>query len=266
LTVDPWVRGKWRGSRGIISLNFAPVATASVERAWEGLHTFPGEIESPIQMINGVFNGRDRMYMICRGNDDKNRVVEFSQDLENDILEDGTESRISCQFITKMLVGQSLFSRANHTSGTLYLTGVKGILDWKVSARNTDCDNWTFWRKSKECVKTDVCCPEDFEEGSNGICDLRDFCPQEMILELGEIPECLKLSRKIQLKITWRGVASIEGFKLKFNPGDPDEDSGDVAGSAKCEQKCIDVRQDCVYNDYEYNIAEDRWEEQEGVG
>ena len=258
LTVDPWLESKWRGSRGIVGINFAPVATASTQRAWEGLSTFPSEVKSPIQMINGVFNGRDRMYMVCRGEDDKNRVVEFSQDLRHDILEDGTEKRISCQFITKAMVGQNLFSKANHTVGIMYLTGVEGLLDWGVWARNNECDNWIFWRGDQACVQSDDCCDEEDS------CNFNDFCPQDLELNLGEVPESLKLSRKIQLLIRWKGVASLEGFKLKFNPGDPEEGSGEVAGSAACPQKCLSERQDCIYNDYEYSSDEDRWEEQLG--
>jgi len=258
LTVDPWLESKWRGSRGIVGINFAPVATAQTKRAWEGLSTFPAEIQSPVQMINGVFNGRDRMYMIARGADDRNRVVEFSQDLRHDILEDGTEKRISCQFITKAMVGQNLFSKANHTVGIMYLTGVEGLLDWGVWARSNECDNWTFWRGAQVCAQADDCCDEEDS------CNFNDFCPQDFELNLGEMPDKLKLSRKIQLLIRWKGVASLEGFKLKFNPGDPEEGSDDVAGSATCPQKCLSVRQDCDYNDYEYSSDEDRWEEQLG--
>ncbi len=255
LTVDPWVKGRFRGSRGIVSLNFSPVSTAETKKAWEGLHTFPPEIESPIQMVNGVFNGRDRMYMVSRGADDKNRVVEFSRNLKNDILEDGSESRISCQLITKMLVGKSLFSRGNHTIGILYLAAVEGLLDWRVSARNSECQNWTFWRQGAECVRSEPCCEGDDE------CDLLDFCPQEIELNLGEVPLAVKLSRKLQILIQWRGVASIEGFKLKVNVGDPDEGSDDVAGSTKCPRKCVEHRVDCQYSDFEYSFNEDRWEE-----
>jgi hypothetical protein len=254
MTVDPWVEGRFRGSRGVVSLNFAPVSSAETNRAWEGLLTFPPEIANPIQMVNGVFNGRDRTYMFCHGEDKINRLVEFTQDLGSDILEDGSESRISCQLITKMLVGDSLFNKNQHTHATLYLANVKGLLDWGVWARTSECDNWTFWRQGQLCVQADDCCDEDS-------CDFNDFCPKDFDLNLGAIPVEVKESRKIQFLFRWRGVTSIEGFKLNFSPGDPDENSGKVAGSDKCEEKCLSERRECVYNDYEYSFSENRWEE-----
>ena len=260
VTVDPWVEGRFRGSRGIVSLNFAPVSSAEIDKAWEGLFTFPPEIESPIQMINGVFNGRDRMYMFCRGADDLNRVVEFSQDLRHDILEDGTERRISCQIITRAIVGEGLFSKHEFTTGVLYLINVLGILNWGVWVRNNECDNWTFWRSGRLCVKEDDCCPGDQREDIDD-CNFNDFCPQEFELNLGEMPNDVKNSRKVQFLIRWRGSAAIEGIKVRFSPGAPDEASGPVAGSDKCEQICIEVRQDCEYNDFENSSDENRWEE-----
>ena len=256
ITSDPWVQGKYRGSRGVISLNFAPVASANTDRAWEGLMTFPPEIANPIQMVNGVFNGRDRMYMFARGEDKLNRLVEFSQDLLNDVLEDGTEERISCQLITKALVGIGLFSKKEHNVGTLYLANVSGKLDWGVWVRNSECENWTYWRKGQVCVQADNCCNVD--EG----CDFNDFCSMDFELNLGEMPESVRNSRKAQFLIRWKGVAAIEGFKVKFSPGDPDENSGRVAGSEKCPDICLSERQDCEYNDYEYSFSENRWEEQ----
>lgn len=259
VTVDPWVRGRFRGSRGVVSLNFAPVATAETNRAWEGLFTFPEEIESPIQMVNGVFNGRDRLYMFASGKDEKNRVVEFSEDLRNDVLEDGTESRISCQIITRTLVGEGLFAKNEHNLGTLFLTDVAGVLDWGVWARNDDCPNWTFWRQGQVCVKSDGCCPED------DVCDLRGFCSKDFDLDLGDVPDKVKDARKIQFLVRWRGVASIEGIKIIQSIGDPDENAGSPDGGGDpCPDECIAERVDCdetSYNDYEYNSNQNRWEE-----
>lgn len=257
LTVDPWVSGNFRGSRGVVSLNFAPVGSAETNRAWEGLMTYPPEIESPIQMVNGVFNGRDRTYMFARGNDDKNRLVELSQDLPNDILEDGTEERISCQLITKMMVGQSLFSKKQHTQGTWFLTGVKGLLDWGVWVRNSECDNWTRWRQGQKCVQADDCC----DDGDMKKCNLNDFCARDVDLMLGEMPTEVKNSRKIQFLLRWKGVASIEGFKVGFSVGDPGEGGGSIAGSDNYPEKCLSERVECQYNDFEYSFSENRWEE-----
>lgn len=227
--------------------------------------TFPPEICSPIQMVNGVFNGRDRMYMFAAGNDGKNRVVEFTQDLKNDVLEDGSQSRISCQIQTQALVSDNLFKKAEHTKGTLYLANVEGLLDWEISLRSNECDNWVFWRRGQECVRSEVCCEEDFEKNCDGEWDLRAYCPQDFELNLGTLPSEIKNARKIQALIKWRGVASIEAFKLKYNPdSDPGENSGAVAGSDKCEEKCVAVRQDCEYNDYEYNFSDNRWEDNNG--
>lgn len=254
ITVDPWINGAVRGSRGIVSLNFAPVATAQTNRAWEGLHTYPPEIANPIQMVNGVFNGRDRVYMFARGDDGKNRIAEFSQDLRNDILIDGTERRISCQIVTKAMVGAGLFSKAVITQGILYMTDVSGVLDWGVWARNTDCQNWTYWRQGQVCVKSDDCCPED-EAG----CNLNDYCPQEFELNLGEMPDSLRHNRKIQLLIRWRGSAAVEGVKIRVSPGDPDEGTM-PEGAGKCPKNCVAERMDCIYDDYENVSDENRWE------
>lgn len=256
MTVDPWVKGRFRGSRGVVSLNFAPVGSAETNRAWEGLHTYPPQIESPIQIVNGVFNGRDRTYMFARGNDDKNRLVEFSQDLDNDILEDGTEERISCQLITKMLVGHSLFSEKQHTQGTWYISGVRGLLDWGVWVRNSECDNWTYWRQGQECVQADDCC-DDTEKK----CNLNDFCARDIDLMLGEMPKDVKNSRKLQFLLRWKGVAAIEGLKIGFSVGDPSDGGGKVASSDACPRICLSERQECEYNDYEYSFSENRWEE-----
>lgn len=257
LTVDPWVRGKYRGSRGIVSLNFAPVSSAQTEKAWEGLMTFPPEIANPIQVVNGLYNGRDRTYMVASGGDRCNRVVEFTSDGKNDVLEDGSVERISCQLITKALVGDNLFSTKEHNLGVLYLVGVEGLLDWGVWVRNNECDNWTYWRQGQICARSeDGCCEGDDE------CDLRDFCQHQVDLDLGDMPDEVKNARKVQFLIRWKGVASIEGIKVIHSVGDPDENSGapDGAFDDECD-KCLDTRHDCIYNDYEYSSAEDRWED-----
>ncbi len=64
VTVDPWIRGRFRGSRGIVSLNFAPIASAETQRSWEGLLTFPEEIESPIQMVNWRCSACAHLYFL----------------------------------------------------------------------------------------------------------------------------------------------------------------------------------------------------------
>jgi hypothetical protein len=243
------VDGFRRSAKGIVVHNFA-TTTQGGSGAWEGLWTLPPDAANPIQMVNGIFNRRDRLLCISEGNDGKNRIGEFGQDLRDDVMEDGTKRRISCQLVTREMSHETLFTTKVGHLGILYLRGVEGVLDWGVWVRTGNTGNWTYWRSGKIDNKVEPTGDWEYE--------LQGGEPFDVDLPLGAIPKSLKTSRTYQFLVRWKGYCSIEGLAFIAAVGD-----GEDGKTAQVPVPVTEIERlnDYSYSDWENSSDENRWED-----
>ena len=250
-TTGLWARGRFRGGRGIVSLNMNPDGSATPEaRAWEGLWTLPEDMGLPVQIINAKFNENDRLFVLSTLPNEcdqtyKNSLVECKRNLKYDILEDGTISRISSQAILSQFPLENIFNEKFFRDGRVNFVHVEGKLDWGVWGRNSEDDPWLLWK--------------------TGVFDAPDMCDTASELlapksyrfsaELGDAPNAISKGKTIQLLVRWRGYAAIEsvviGFEEDTSNSKPTINSDKVVETAPCGD----------YDDYEYTSKKNRWEE-----
>jgi hypothetical protein len=259
-TTGLWVESSWRGARGIVSLNIEPIRSISQGQfAWEGLWTLPPGHENVVHMVNGTFNERDRMFLICTGRDGvefTNSLGEVRHDMEEDELEDGTAIPISSQLMTRAVSAANRHIRKAWQHGSLYLSGIKGGLDWGVWCRADSAGPWTLWKSGSICTVAAPCAtgkkcdPEPCEES------LTEPSRQAARIGLGNVPDELKNARSIQFLIRWRGIATVEAMKVYFmDAADPED------GSMEEPESCLAKPAACDYDDFEYSDPMNRWED-----
>ncbi len=259
-TVSPWVQGEHRGSRGAVAINFSPVGSQQVPAAWEGLITMPPEFPNIVQFVNGIFDGRDRLFAICNKrlglNKFENHLVEFDPSLKHDVLDDGTKRRISCKVDSRLAPVGSVFQGKGFGRGTLFFKNVEGELDWGVWARTKSNAPWVLWRKGKVSVASES--SEEMFESESVDRALKAFSPQDVTLQLGEAPREISHGRHIQVRVRWKGYAQLEGMRIGHEQGDPGGTHEDDAPSEG--QTAMEIVEDG--DDFEYSSDENRWEDQ----
>lgn len=210
VTTGHSVDGFRRSAAGIVVHNFATTVSSNVG-GWEGMYVLPPEAARPIQMVNGIFNRRDRLMCISQSAAGENTIGEFGQDLTADVLSDGTRRRISCQLMTREMNQDRLFmSKAAHF-GILYLRGIEGLLDWGVWVRGGSTGNWTYMRSGKIDNKVDPTGDWEYE--------LQGGEPYDVQIPLGRIPDGLRNERSYQFLVRWRGYCSFEGISFLGTDG-----------------------------------------------
>lgn len=260
-TTGLWVESSWRGARGMVSLNIEPVRTVSSGQwAWEGLWTMPPGHENIVHVVNGIFNERDRLFLVCTGRDHTtftNSIGEVSPWLEHDVMEDGTKVPISCQVMTRAISGENRHIMKEWQRGKLTFRNVIGDLAWGVWVRKDSQGPWTLWRGSKTCSLADDCSVPSVCETE--ICDesgLLGALPQELPLELGEIPEKCRIARSLQFLIRWKGMASLDNLRITLaDTADPE------SGTISLPNGCLAKITACDYNDHEFSDPSNRWED-----
>jgi hypothetical protein len=260
-TTGLWVESSWRGARGIVSLNIEPVRSISQGQfAWEGLWTMPPGYESIVHMVNGTFNERDRMFLICtgrKGTEFTNSLGEIRHDLDEDELEDGTSVPISCQLMTRAVSAGNRHIRKAWQNGSLYLSNIKGSLQWGVWCREDHHGPWVLWKSGTACTVGSPCAPS--APCATQGCDdefLIEQSRQSARIGLGTIPDELKNARSVQFLIRWRGIATIEAMKVYLADA---ADPGD--GGMEEPESCLAKPAACDYDDFEYSDPLNRWED-----
>lgn len=244
-TIDPCVDGRFRWHRGLVVRNFAPVPAGRGGACWEGLWTLPPEAAGVIQMVRGLYP-RERLVAFVRGNDGENRLVEFTDDLLDDVLEDGTRERIRCQIISRAMDFSQPFRDKEFLTGTLFLKNVRGKLDWGVWVRIDGNREWVFWRAGT------IDAGETADDSG-----LVQAQPYSEAIALGNIPsECttnFKTSRTLQFLIRWKGHAQIETLRL-------------LADAERTKEEALDLSKFSIvssrempgdYDDFEYSNEND---------
>jgi hypothetical protein len=216
-TTQPIVRGAHRWHRGALVRNLNPSAGITGEApAWEGLWTLPSQAAGIIQFMSGIFGGKDRMLAWCRGADGRNRLVHFTRETGDDMLEDGTTKPIEAQVITRVIDAGEWWNVKEFLNGTLYLQKMQGLVKWSVYIRPEGAMRWYPWRSGEV----------DVQRGG-----LEMNGPGSASLVLGNVPdECgpnhkpVNVSGGLQCLIIWTGVAQVRGLRVSYENHDLDQD------------------------------------------
>lgn len=204
-----------RGARGCLSLNFRPSPNDELT-CWEGLWTLPKEAYLINQIVSGVFDSRERTFAFVTGKDRKMRLVEFSQNLNHDILSDGTENAIESQIVTRADVMGDETSNKTWEGGVATFRNIVGQVAVKAYVRNDQCD-WVFYREA---------CFEGAEECTYGMPSSREYR-----LDLGKPPSIIKPCRWIQVLFKIVGQASMETVRMKATIDKGGEQQGNIPSS-----------------------------------
>ncbi len=247
-TTQPIVQGRFRWHRGAVVKNTRPSDTDMTQpAAWESLWTLPPQTAGIIQFVRGIFDGQERVFAWTRGTDLRNRLVEFSPVLRDDILEDGTAHPIRCQIISRAIDAGQWWIEREFQSGKLFLRNVIGEVTWGVWFRSGESPKWQAWRAGT------VSNPE-----LNTACewDLSAAAPRTIAIPLGDLPKVcepdagkVNESRSIQFLIRWQGYCQVEGLRIVHGETNLSQD--------QLELKNLDVKfghaVDCEYDDFEYS-------------
>lgn len=242
VTVDPSMDGRFRWHSGIVVRNFNPTPGEQGRAAWEGMWTLPREAWGVVQLINGIFNGCERMFGLVRGEDGINRLAEFTRDLDYDVLEDGTKMPIRAQIITRAVDLSRPFLAKEFISGTLFLRGIRGDLTWGVWVRALGSAKWVFWRSGEVRQQTSA--------GASGLERVEELALE---IPIGAFPKSCETTqgtgRYFEFLVRWKGRAQLEGLRIILRDGSSDAEVLDVS-------KLKVTRSDPFfsgYDDYEYS-------------
>lgn len=246
VTIDPSVDGRWRWHSGVVVRNFNPMPAERSAATWEGLWTLPREAWGIVQLINGLFDGRERMFALCRGEDGVNRIAEFSRDLDYDVLEDGTRQDIRCQLVTRAVDFARPFKVKEFVSGSLFIRNVRGDLVWGVWVREYGKTPWHLWQHG--AVHQAI---------AGGTTGMERFEPESPAIPLGTFPVKCETSqgrsRSFEFLIRWKGRAQIEGLRVMLRGDDTSEEVLDVTKLDFTSNNLVGVN----YSDFEYSSEED---------
>lgn len=224
-TLGHRVSGSYRWAESIASLNFTPLdGQSGSSAAWDGLWTTPPRIGKVIQMVSGIFNGRERCYAITRDCNNRNQVVEVNAPSECDILEDGTRQKIACKLITRAIVSpRDPMATLTIVKGTVFLSGIQSHVKVRISYRNEANGEWKL--ANEEEIGRD---PEDCMVPPRPM-------PYGMKMKLSG-----EAGRYFQFMVEWIGYLEVRGVRVKISDADPD--SGEDDGPPVPEEKnlCLD--------------------------
>lgn len=244
-TTGPIVQGRYRWHKGAVVRNVDPKETeAGTRAAWEGLWTLPPEIGGIVQFVGGIFDGDERLFAWCRADDGRTRLVEFTDYLTEDVLEDGSTRPIRAQMITRRIDGGLWFQERQFSRARLYLAHITGNIRWGVWVRGARSSVWVHLQSGTVTL-------EDSD-------DLTAGGPHSLPIPLGNLPdECIhdgdkgKLNETsgVQFLVRWEGPCAIEGVRVEV--GDKDMTSDDLDESRF--KVAFSKPGLAEYEDYEYS-------------
>ena len=219
-TTSPVMNGSKWWHRGILSLHLLPDPTSDIRPSWEGMITFPPAGKYPVIMVDGDFDGIQRLFVLCYDSDGKVALAEILSETGNDMI-GCTPSRIPCSVVTGQFTAGSPLTNKSFNSVTPIFSDVRGSLDWKIRVRTDRYPNWVdLTSDSKICaIAFDATKP------------LAAFHPAS-INETYSIPDELVKAKWIQVQVSWMGVATLDGVRVDFDTFDPSLDQSEF--SDKC--------------------------------
>lgn len=251
-TTYPRVQGRFRWHRGFVVRNTRPDRTGEQSpAAWEGLWTLSPQAAGVVQFVRGIFDGSERMFAWTRGNDKKTRLVEFSEALREDVLEDGTRHPIRCQVISRAIDAGTWWIKREYTDGKLFLRRVMGTVRWGVWFRPAESSKWIPWAAGTV---------ENPELNPTDEADLTEAEPRTFPIPLGSLPQVCtdanssaNQSRSIQFLIRWEGYCQIEGLRVTHGDSDVSADQLDCS----CFNLTFAHAAETEYDDFEYSASDE---------
>lgn len=250
-TTQPIVQGRYRWHRGAVVRNVDPKETEPGTRsAWEGLLTLPPEIGGIIQFVRGLFDGEERFFAWCRNGAGRNLLVEFTDELEADVLEDGTQRAIRTQAITREIDAGEWWKLKTFNNSRLYFRNITGPLKWGVWVRSSKNPTWLPYRSGT--INFAAVDPSDITRDSARV----------LPIALGNVPDAAYEGGKeneamgLQFLVRWEGPCSLEGVRVTM--GDKDLMQDDVTD---CSYKVVFAKSPSgEYDDWEYSkFTEATW-------
>lgn len=236
------VNGRYRYGTGALVANFATRPLDSQMWGWESIYVLPRWCGKIAAIVNGIFNGRDRLFFLCHDWDTNEvRLVEMDQSLEHDERADGTCQQISSQFITRMEDFLDNSGGKDFREGKVHLSGVRGKVKVGVWARNTDDGEWIFWGGGTA---------SNGDQSEDCLCGNRDG---RCSIGIGRAPQQVSSGEQLQVLIRWVGKATLEQLRVQVS----DNSSKNNTFASECRGIGI-LNHD--YDDFEYQSTE-RWED-----
>lgn len=199
--------------RGIAPLDFEPLATLGekIPPDWEGLY----EGLDILQVFNGDFGGRERMFAVVVSKDDQSiELWEFSKDLRYDNI----DTRVKWYVEFPAYTWGREFDQKRLDGGELWVDKLFGTVDGKIYYRTDANPCWQLWHTFKICTARSSC-----EDVNSPIC-----YPLEVYRESGKvpiqfpvppIPECnaidarpMNIFHQCQIRIELEGWLRIRGL------------------------------------------------------
>jgi hypothetical protein len=249
-TTGPVVHGSFRWHRGLVSRNTdASLTEPETPAIWEGLWTFPPQAAGIVQLVNGIFDGDERQFFWARGADGRNRLVELSSRLGEDVLEDGSTRAIRCQVMTRAIDAGKPWEKRQYVSARLYLRNISGQVKWGVWFRPDENPGWRYYQSGS------VTAPDYAADLEESVGEDSRSVP----IELGLLPDdCSKSgkvneSRSIQFLVRWEGQCTFEAIKVEHTPNDLSETQFQKTGLTVKLSK----PSGCHYDDFEYSLTDE---------
>ena len=227
--------GKWM-HRGILSMNLLPSATQDISPAWEGLNTFPDKVKYPAMMVAGDFDRTRRLFCFCYGTDGKLRLAEITTEDGPDVV--GCEpSTIPSTVITRAFTGDfPLFKKTFAAIGVRF-SGIKGALRWKVEYRTDQYPNWNTVTDDGGAVFVGCDGSKPFQNFKPGTAGTRYAIPMDK-----------NLAAWVEVKVSWDGVAILDGVWVDYKTFDPGADSTDF------DQVCQSIPAESCDGDFSHSL------------
>lgn len=199
--------------QGIIALNFDPISTlrgkapSIYDGLWTGMNV--------LQLVQGVFNGVDRCYAFCfDGVQSRIRLFEIQKTLDNPF--DNTVTPVTYSMESAALFKdpkiKNEFDLCELLDGELYLSDVRGVVNFEVWYRPNYSDCWTKWTEFGICANnTDPTKPMQYRSpiglGSPSVqdCDPNTGRP-------------CRIGLTFQVRFQVSGACKIRGARFKAKP------------------------------------------------
>lgn len=198
VTVAPRVRYKTRWHLGWLSAIWNPTRSRYPgSHAWDGLHVLPDEMGKPVQFLEGVMDGTERIFLLTVDPETgRKRLLEKSAGEGQDKMADGTRFDIGWQIKTRMLSSQSEYLPASHGTVSIRLYDIKGDVSVRLLVRSEKEPCWQEVASESICQDCpDICCAS--MEG------------KEIVYDAGKLKR-YKDSRWLQYALQGTGIASVD--------------------------------------------------------
>lgn len=198
---------------GIGSLDFRPLAGLGRQAPpiWEGVWTGI----TPMQLVKGVFDSRERCFAFVLNADGEN---EFWEVTKSDPFDNGG-GRIESYINTRSMIFGSGFEAKRLSGLELWYDDIKGTVDWEVSYRPDQYPCWYTWQSwtecqtSRDCADSGAVCPTptEYRPGYR----TRRTLPQPPTTCETNDSKPTNIAYEFQFRVQWTGKARLKFIMAK---------------------------------------------------